>query len=217
MLCGCEAVINDRPLTYIEGDNTDSLEPLRPSCFLQAIPQSQVTDLDNIDATSLNRRLRYLQRLRNDFRQRFKSEFLIELVQKGKQEDQGLKVGDIVLVESEAKRVKWPLGRLIEIYRGKDRVDRTAKTITSVGCKTRPFQRLYKLKLSFSGAEGGTEEIKGTREAQVDNKTSLGNKFSIVLYPSSTIIKKRVAVDKEAPEKTTRLGRTIRLPSKFKI
>lgn len=211
LLCDCEAVVNDRPLTYVEGDNANALEPLKPSCFLQALPQSQVTDLDNIDATSLNRRLKYLQRLRYDFRQRFKSEYLTELVQRGKEKVSGIKIGDIVLVESEEKRVKWPLGLVVEIYTGRDGVDRTAKVKTSTGYKIRPFQRLYQLELSSSEVEGR----EGSQSEDIRGK-------HFILNPGSKSFNKEAATepsmsDRQTTVRSTRHGRVIKLPSKYKI
>ncbi|XP_061708236.1 uncharacterized protein LOC133518592 [Cydia pomonella] len=66
----CEALINSRPLTYI-ADNSDKLKPITPACFTQGLPSSEVPDLDQLDRDSLNRRLRYLHKLREDLRERF--------------------------------------------------------------------------------------------------------------------------------------------------
>ncbi|XP_045451223.1 uncharacterized protein LOC123660165 [Melitaea cinxia] len=210
LLCDCEAVINDRPLTYVEDDKANALEPLRPSCFLQTLPQTDVTDLDQIDSKNLNKRLRYLQKLRSDFRQRFKNEYLTTLVQRGKDKNSTLKVGDIVLIETEDKRIKWPLGLVVEIITGNDGVNRTAKVRTSAGLKTRPFQRLYRLEISSSEVEGD--------ENNYENK--IGKRYRIVINPSSTSSTmsgaevQQPACKKETTDKISRSGRIIKMPRK---
>lgn len=218
LLCDCEAVVNDRPLTYVEADDSNALEPLRPSCFLHSLPQSQVTDFDIIDTTSMNQRLRHLQRLREELRTRFKDEYLTELIQRGREKNGGIKVGDVVLVESEERRVKWPLGLVTQIYTGKDGVDRTAKVKTASGFKIRPFQRLYQMELS-------SFEVEGRRELDMRNNNSIGKKYYIVLNPSSTIVNEKVAAEPtynkptntENAVQATRRGRIIKMPSKYKI
>ncbi|XP_059047592.1 uncharacterized protein LOC131843017 [Achroia grisella] len=62
ILCDCEATLNGRPLTYIEDEKSNSLEPLKPIHILQPILQSDVTDLDELDRNSLNKRLREIKR-----------------------------------------------------------------------------------------------------------------------------------------------------------
>ncbi|XP_045541691.1 uncharacterized protein LOC106718201 isoform X2 [Papilio machaon] len=217
LLCDCESVVNDRPLTYVEADDADALEPLRPSCFIQPLPQSQVTDFDILDAKSMNHRLRYLHKIRGELRTRFNNEYLTELVQRGREKCGGIKVGDVVLVESEERRVKWPLGLVVQVYTGKDGVDRTAKVKTMAGFKVRPFQRLYQLELSSSEVE--------ERQEVADGHNSLGKQYYIVLNPSSTVSNKRAAVAelddgptiRQKAVTATRLGRIIKLPSKYSI
>ncbi|XP_047990678.1 uncharacterized protein LOC125229780 [Leguminivora glycinivorella] len=107
------ALINSRPLTYV-ADNSDKLKPITPACFTQGLPSSEMPDLDQLDHDSLNRRLRYLHKLREDLRERFRNEYIGMLIQKGKERDSNLRVGDVVLIETDSKRIKWPLGRIVE-------------------------------------------------------------------------------------------------------
>ncbi|GBL97066.1 hypothetical protein AVEN_254111-1 [Araneus ventricosus] len=94
ILCDCEATINPRPLTYIE-DNLECLKPLTPACFLQSIPSSDTTNLDEIDSKSLNRRFRSVQKLRHDLRMRFSNKYLAMLMHKGHIREESLSVGDV--------------------------------------------------------------------------------------------------------------------------
>ena len=126
------------------------MRPLTPAMFLHEINnQEEIYDLDTIDSNSLNRRLKYIQSLREQLRTRFRKEYLSELVQHknaGKFSD--LKINDIVLVETDGtKRVNWPLGRIIEIFKGRDGNYRVAKVKVSTGVLIRPIQRLYQLEI----------------------------------------------------------------------
>lgn len=216
LLCDCETVMNDRPLTYVEDDSASALEPLSPSSFLQTLCSSDTTDLDQIDTTSLNKRLKYLQKLREDFRQRFRNEYLTTLIQRQKDKWGNLKVGDIVLIEGEDKRIKWPLGLVVETFTGKDGIYRVAKVKTSAGYKTRPVQRLYRLEISSSEVEGQHSEGNGS--------IPTGKKFHSISN-SPEAIKTNSSIDKviETPmtdimtEKVTRTGRVIKIPSKYNI
>jgi len=59
------------------------------------------------------------------------------------------KVGDVVLVGSDGKkRFEWPLGRIIELFPGKDGKTRVVKVKTKNGVYLRPIQRLYPLEVS---------------------------------------------------------------------
>ncbi|XP_055928173.1 uncharacterized protein LOC129959378 [Argiope bruennichi] len=80
VLCDCESVINGRPLTYVSDDSND-LEPLTPNMFLQEVREVRIPALDLLDSNSLNKRFAYRQRLRQDLRKRFRSEYLEQLRQ----------------------------------------------------------------------------------------------------------------------------------------
>ncbi|KAF8793476.1 hypothetical protein HNY73_004952 [Argiope bruennichi] len=101
----CQLQMDLRPLTYIE-DDSEGLRPLPPACLLQDIPSGDTTDLDEIDSKSLNRRLRFIQNLRHDLRTRFLNEYLAMSVHKDRHtRDESLNVGDIILLETDGKRL----------------------------------------------------------------------------------------------------------------
>jgi hypothetical protein len=79
--CDCEATVNSRPMTYISEDSRGPI-PLTPAMYLQNVPQVRVPDLDHLDNVYLTKRLRYQQRLREELRKRFRSEYLSQLVQR---------------------------------------------------------------------------------------------------------------------------------------
>ncbi|GFT20758.1 transposable element Tc1 transposase [Nephila pilipes] len=53
---------------------------IKPSDFIQDIKGTEVLDLDIVDAKHLRKRIRYLQNLRYQLRQRFQKEYLSELI-----------------------------------------------------------------------------------------------------------------------------------------
>ena len=59
-----------------------------------------------------------------------------------------LRVGDIVLIDDNSKRISWPLGKVIELHPGHDGHVRTVTLRTKLGVKKRPVQRLVPLEIS---------------------------------------------------------------------
>lgn len=53
-----------------------------------------------------------------------------------------LAIGDLVLIADENVHGKWPLGRVIEVFYGKDGYVRSAKAQTSSTILTRPVTKL---------------------------------------------------------------------------
>lgn len=81
VLCDCESIVNSRPLTYVF-DGVEELSPLTSKHFLQDIRESAVLDLEKLNEIILNRRNQYLQNLKNELRERFKMEYLGQLIQR---------------------------------------------------------------------------------------------------------------------------------------
>ncbi|UYV69689.1 hypothetical protein LAZ67_7000247 [Cordylochernes scorpioides] len=122
IICDTESLMNSRPLT--------------PALFLHDLKEIGVPDLDSIERASLQKRFRteYFGFLRQETRRRSKT--------------RPIKVGDLVLIgQDNAKRVNWPLARVVEVYPGRDGPVRVAKLRTSKGVQIRPVQRLYNLEI----------------------------------------------------------------------
>ncbi|XP_035218792.1 uncharacterized protein LOC118192023 [Stegodyphus dumicola] len=142
LLCECEGIVNSRPLTYVSED-LDELKPITSAVVLQEIPEVGVPVLDHIDKLNLIRRLWYQQRLREEFRKRFRVQYLgnIMIKQINKKLSYKFKVGDIVLIENEdKKRTFWPLGRIVKLYPGKDNNVILVKVKTWNGEILRPLE-----------------------------------------------------------------------------
>ncbi|GFQ79810.1 integrase catalytic domain-containing protein, partial [Trichonephila clavata] len=76
------------------------------------------------------KRVRYLHTLRSNLRKRFYKEYLGELVRSPKVASRRkiISPGEIVIVESKnPNRMNWPLAQVIELFPGKDGVERVAK------------------------------------------------------------------------------------------
>ena len=115
----CYHHFNSRPLSYVSGD-PDDLKPLTPAMFLVENQGFGVPDCDMIYHDKLNSKLKYRQKIHDDLRKRFHSEYLSQLLLKnGKQETRHIRIGDIVLIESDSlKRIDWPLAQIVDVIPG---------------------------------------------------------------------------------------------------
>ncbi|GFQ84466.1 bel12-ag transposon polyprotein [Trichonephila clavata] len=106
--------MNNGPLTFLSEE--PDLKALTPSSFLQDLPNNDVPDLDKIDKTNINKRSKYVQRLRQILKERFRTEYLIFLRSSIPKRLDQIKVGDVVLIGREdKKRLYWPLAKVIEL------------------------------------------------------------------------------------------------------
>ncbi|XP_055948214.1 uncharacterized protein LOC129981407 [Argiope bruennichi] len=213
LLCECESIVNGRPLTYIY-DDPNELKAIKPSDFIQDIKGTEVLDLDIVDAKHLRKRIRYLQNLRYQLRQRFQKEYLSELIWNPQLDLKrcDLSVGDIVLVGSDnVKRLNWPLGRVIEMFQGKDNIERVVKLLVSNGEIIQPIQRIYPLELSSSEI---FEDVPAIVESAPD--TSYSAKQCSTSNDQSFQSEDLSKEQKETLKKT-RLGRQIAPPKRLDL
>ncbi|GFT00565.1 integrase catalytic domain-containing protein [Nephila pilipes] len=68
---------------------------------------------------------------------------------------------DVVLIESTAKRVNWPLRKVVQLIERKDAEVRLAKIRTNHNDLLRPIQRLYPLEVISSFDEDLRQQIEG--------------------------------------------------------
>ncbi|XP_068232198.1 uncharacterized protein [Palaemon carinicauda] len=62
-----------------------------------------------------------------------------------------LSKGDLVLIkEDNLPRLKWPLGVIVDVFKGRDGLVRSVRLKTKKGERTRPIQRLYNLEVGRS-------------------------------------------------------------------
>ncbi|KAG7312846.1 hypothetical protein JYU34_001228 [Plutella xylostella] len=75
-------------------------------------------------------------------------EAINEYESENKKSTRPVRVGDVVIVETEGKKLDWPLGIVTEVCTGKDGVRRVAKVKTADGERTRAVQRLHPLEIN---------------------------------------------------------------------
>ncbi|GFS50986.1 integrase catalytic domain-containing protein [Trichonephila clavipes] len=160
VLCDCASIINCRPLTYVS-ENPEELIPLTPSMFLISNKNSNIEDIEELNSNSLNKRIKYRSKLLKDLRQRFRNEYLSQLIQKhNEKESRDPQIGEVVLVgDDNKKRLFWALAKIIELIPGRDGKIRTVRLKTQHGKMLRPIQRIYPLEIrSNENLQRGLEE-----------------------------------------------------------
>ena len=155
-----EAILNDRPLTFISS-NIDDEQPLTPSHLLYgrritALPHP-LTEEDEWSDPTYNEDsslVQHLAKVRADlihhFWNRWRREYLTSLREFHKttgKNEVAVKVGNVVQVQDETKRINWRLAIIESLITGKDGLVRAANIRTSTGCTNRPIAKLYPLKV----------------------------------------------------------------------
>ncbi|XP_035204968.1 uncharacterized protein LOC118179916 [Stegodyphus dumicola] len=147
ILCEVEAVMNNRPLTYIS-EESDKFVPLTPSSFIQYIQEIGIPDLEKINFQKLRKRYRKCQNIKDQLRDRFRKEYLANLVQKSREKAQVIQTGDVVLIEVDnRKRLNWPIGKVTKLFPSRDGCTRVAEVKTSSGTFVQPIRKLCHLEL----------------------------------------------------------------------
>ncbi|GFT21924.1 integrase catalytic domain-containing protein [Nephila pilipes] len=143
-------------------EDLDEDSSITPEKFLHETPISSVPDVDNIDKSKLNKRCKYIHRLRQTLRSQFRSQYLGQLRQQSITiyNTQPIKVDEIVLLEDNNKRrLYWNLARVLKVIPGRDGQIRLALIKTENSELLRPVQRLYRLELENPVVKTGDEPI----------------------------------------------------------
>jgi len=148
-----EAVINDRPLTYVTSGEPGQPETLTPAHLLYG---RRITSLPVEPATlpadyCINRSslvkqgIRRVQLIQN-FRERWRREYLTALRERSQVQgnnNQTISVGDVVQIQDDCPRTQWRLAVVEELVPGNDGLVRSAKVQTKNGLTHRPIVKLY--------------------------------------------------------------------------
>lgn len=149
-----EAILNSRPLFPMSDDPSD-LIPLTPSHFLigevlTATPQVDVQDVSS-NRLSLYHRL---QQGVQHFWKRWSNEYLSTLNSRTKWRSsnmQVVRIGALVVLKNEATPpLSWPMGRVVEVHPGKDKVVRVVSVRTKNGIVKRAVSRVCVLPTEIS-------------------------------------------------------------------
>ena len=175
-----EAILNDRPLTYVS-PSIDDFDPLTPSHLLYgrritSLPHPDVEDDELDDPTygndvELRKNASRVAIIIKHFWQRWKQEYLTSLRTFHGASNVGgntkVKVGDVVQIHSDKKRLRWKLAVVESLIRGNDNCVRAVNLRTANGRTNRPITKLYPLEVSAE------IEPKVSEEESVENKDRL--------------------------------------------
>ena len=145
LFCEVEAILNARPLTKVSDDPND-FNALTPNHLLllrsnQSFPPGVFTSKESYS----KRRWKQVQYMADVFWKRWTKEYLptLQVRQKWNSIERNLKENDLVLImEQTQNRNQWPLGRIVEVYAGRDGLVRSAKVKTVNSEYRRPVTKL---------------------------------------------------------------------------
>ena len=149
LLCEVEAIVNSRPLTSFNM-SPDEPHPLSPmnlltqKCSVVLSPPGAFQRGD----IYCRRRWRRVQYLADRFWRRWRRDFLPSLQERRKwtAEHANMEQNDVVLiVEDDAPRCKWPLGRITQLHPSDDGLVRKVSVRSGGGTYDRPILKLIKL------------------------------------------------------------------------
>ena len=150
-------LVNQRPIGRVPNDPDDG-SYLCPNDLLLGRATSEVPQGPFKPTRNPRDRVEFIQRLVDSFWKRWTRDVFPTLVirKKWQVERRNLRVGDVVTyVEENAVRGKWTLGRVVEVYPGRDDRVRNVKLKTSLGEYTRPVTKVAVV----YPAEGYDEEV----------------------------------------------------------
>ena len=142
-----EAMINSRPLTKMSEDVSDE-STLSPAQLL--LLNEELRDFPGkfTKDDKYKQRWKFVQYLANQFWKRWLREYIPELQKRSKwcSKQENIKVGDVVLLKEEnTPRFLWPMGLIVEVKEGRDKLIRTVKVKTKSTVLIRPVSKVVKL------------------------------------------------------------------------
>ena len=164
-----EAVLNDRPLTYVSADLKDP-EPLTPSHLLcgrriTSLPH-MIMDDEISDSTfgvpPLKEIAKRQSQLIQHFQSRWKKEYLTSLRKYHKASGttkQQVQVGDVVIVHDDIPRTNWKLAIVEKLITGLDGVSRAAEIRTAGGRTNRLTTKLFPLEVNEDGSSMEIQQV----------------------------------------------------------
>ncbi|KAG0428862.1 hypothetical protein DMUE_5789, partial [Dictyocoela muelleri] len=165
VLTEVENTMNTRPLTYV-GDDLHEEEILTPSHLLYGhilrtipIPEENLEFDTYNDSNKLSKRHRYILNLILKFQQRWKKDYLLHLRQTVNNSNRPkIQLGEVVLIEGDNSRLKWKLGKIVDLHTSPDGFTRSASIKTKTGIITRAIIHLYPLEIYSNTHNSSIEE-----------------------------------------------------------
>jgi len=145
LMCLVESIINGRPLTTVSDDHRD-LEPLTPNHLLLLRPDA-IVPRDQFVKEDLycRKRWRQVQFLADLFWRRWIREYLptLQLRKKWIAPVRNFEVGDVVvIIDNNAPRNVWQLGRATQTFRGPDGLVRSLELVTKPAMLVQPVNKI---------------------------------------------------------------------------
>ena len=153
ILLEVELAVNSRPLTRLSDDPADA-NPITPLHLMGKWPEISVAHEVELNEHEMRKRAKYVFRLARVCRERWQKEYLTTLMERHKggfQQGKDLTVGDLAIVVMDHKdRAFWPVGRVTEVFPGKDKRVRMVEVQVEDRRFVRPIQRLIPLEVGVS-------------------------------------------------------------------
>ena len=141
VLCQIEACLNSQPLIPMLAVDCEGVEPLTPGHFLTGKPLTAIPDQEHrVKEITLLKRWHMCQQVTRHFWKWWSSEYPVSLKwYRWHHPKRNPQKGDVVVLREDNAFVNaWPLGRIVEVYPGKDGLVRVVSVKTSQGVYRRP-------------------------------------------------------------------------------
>lgn len=145
LLTQIEACLNSRPITPVSSDPND-LTALTPGHFIIGTPLTAIPEQGLINyKVTYGQRWKLAEQMFQGFWRRWSKEYLCQLQQRSKWRlpVKNICVRDLVLIkEDNLPPLRWKLGRVLELFPGRDKNVRVVKLKTVHGELIRPITKL---------------------------------------------------------------------------
>ena len=180
LLIEIESVINSRPLTFVYSDSEGVSYALTPAHLIygrRLVTSPSENHFDVISTNeSLTRRARNQKYLLNQFVNRWRKDYLLNLREfravKLRDQSSCVKVGDIVILKDDnVRRVFWKLAIVVELLKGKDDIARAALiNVATPKILRRSIQQMIPIEVTSKGEEELDESISEPMEGNTVDK-----------------------------------------------
>ncbi len=159
VLSEVEAVLNSRPLVPADSVETEHGLVLTPGHFMIFRPMKAPPSKPASQAKmSTLTRWRLVQRLQQDFAHSWRGCYIqsLQARSKWKTMKENIKIGELVLVKDQTllNSSRWPLGKIIRVFPGNDKLVRTVDVLCNGKTYRRPIHMLVPLQLEESQQDG---------------------------------------------------------------
>ena len=144
VLAEMEFVLNSRPLTYVSSDASDPAALTPNHLLLGRDAPCLPPGVFSGEALNTRRRWKHAQLIVEHFWKRWSREYVSTLMRREKwtRETRQLAVGDVLVVEDNAPRGRWPIARVSKLFPGSDGRVRSVELQSASGTYVRPVARL---------------------------------------------------------------------------